>query len=237
MVIIMSTSGFAFADTLQSSNYKLIESDVGGGGLVQSSSTNYKSVLSVSDTAVGGSASASFQTQAGSQTSPDPALSFFINNGAATFSDLFSPSTTATATNSFSISNYTSFGYSVQIVGTTPTNGSHTIPAMGTDAAGGPEPSVTGREQFGMNMVANTSPASFGANPDNGQFGFGSVSFTGSKYSTVNNYRYVSGETIASAPKSSGLTTYTISYIVNVASLTPGGRYTSNQQIIVIGTY
>jgi hypothetical protein len=235
MTIVLSASSFAFADTLQSSHYQLIESDVGGGGLVQSNSANFKSVLSVSDTAVGDSASANFQSQAGSQTSPDPALSFIINNANATFSGPFSPTATATATNSCSISNYTSYGYSVQIVGSTPTNGGHSIPAMGTDADGGPAFSQVGHEQFGMNMVANTDPSSFGLNPDNGQFGFGTVQTT--NYKTANKYRYASGEAIASAPKSSGVTTYTISYIVNVSSLTPGGRYTSSQQIIVIGTY
>jgi hypothetical protein len=91
-----------------------------------------------------------------------------------------------------------------------------------------------GIEQFGINLVANTLPISFGANPDNGQFGFGSVA---SGYNTPNNFRYVNGETIASASKDSGITNYTISYIVNVAPLTAGGTYTANQALVVTGTY
>jgi hypothetical protein len=85
-----------------------------------------------------------------------------------------------------------------------------------------------------MNLVANTSPISFGANPDHGQFGFGSAS---TNYGTANNFRFVNGETIASAPKSSGQTIYTISYLVNVNSLTPGGNYTSSQTLICTGTF
>lgn len=91
-----------------------------------------------------------------------------------------------------------------------------------------------GTEQFGINLVANTSPASFGANPNNGDFGFGSVA---ENYNVANQFRYVSGDTIAKAEKSSGETTYTISYLVNVTGLTPGGSYASNQTLVVTGTY
>ena len=94
--------------------------------------------------------------------------------------------------------------------------------------------SQVGVEQFGINLVANTSPTSLGVNPDNGQFGYGSVM---PNYATPDNYRYVPGETIARAVKNSGVTVYTISYIANVAPLTPGGIYTSNQTLIVTGTY
>lgn len=216
----------AFA--LQSANYHFDETTVGSGGLVQSSSTNFQSSSSISDTAVGESASTNFQTQSGSVTTNDPALSFTVNGGSTNFTT-FSPSTAATANSTFSVSNYTSFGYIVQMIGTAPTNGSHTITAMGT--TGG---STTGTEQFGVNVVANTSPTSFGANPVNNIFGTGVAD---PNYSTPNSFRYVSGETIASAPKSSGVTTYTISYIANVNSLTPGGVYQASIELVCIGTY
>jgi hypothetical protein len=70
----------------------------------------------------------------------------------------------------FSVLNYTSYGYVVQIFGDPPTNGTHTIVPMSTTGA-----SQISEEQFGINLVANTVPSSIGANPDNGQFGFGSV--------------------------------------------------------------
>jgi hypothetical protein len=94
--------------------------------------------------------------------------------------------------------------------------------------------SQAGIEQFGINVVANTLPLSLGVNPDNGQFGFGQAA---SNYNTSNNYRYVSGDTIAVGPKSSGQTTYTISYIINVNALTPGGIYTGGQTLLCTGTY
>ncbi len=213
---------------LQSANYQIDETSVGSGGLIQSSSANYGAADTIGDLTVGNTASSNYQVNTGSKTTNDPALAFSINSGAINFGSFTASSATVT-TATFSVSNYTSYGYVVQVVGNPPSNGSHMIPAMTTSG-----PSQAGIEQFGINLVANTSPSSVGANPDNGQFGFGAAA---ANYNTSNQYRYVSGETVAMAPKSSGLTNYTISYLVNVASLTPGGQYTSNQTIIVTGTY
>lgn len=212
---------------LQSSSYRFDESAIGVGGMGEASSTNYKAVEDVGSLAIGNSASSNYQIDAGTKTSPDPTLSFAITSGAVDFGSLTaSGPTTTTAT--FSVSNYTSYGYVVQIIGTAPTNGSHTIRPLTTTSA-----SQAGVDQFGINLVANTTPA-VGANPDNGQFGFGAAA---PNYGTANMYRFVTGETIATAPKSSGVTNYTMSYLINVESLTPGGKYTSNQTLIVTGTY
>ena len=213
---------------LQSTNYRFDESSLGGGGLIQSNSANYQSSSSIGDLGTGNTASSNYQVEAGSKTTNDPALSFIVTNTGTNFGS-FSTSSAATATATFSIINYTAYGYVVHIVGDPPSNGAHTIAAMTSTGS-----SISGTEQFGINLVANTSPASFGANPDHGQFGFGSAT---ANYGTSNLYRYVSGEQIASAPKSSGQTNYTISYIVNVGSLTPGGQYATGQTIIVTGTY
>lgn len=216
------------AETLQSPNFKFDESVIGGSGSVLSSSTNYQVGDSIGEPIAGNSASANFQTQAGNKTTNDPALSFSVNGASTNFGN-FTPANASVATSSFSVSNYTSYGYVVQILGNPPSNGSRTIGAMATTG-----PSQAGTEQFGINLVANTSPVSVGANPDHGQFGVGTAA---ANYGTSNQYRYVSGETIANGPKSSGLTNYTISYIVNVAGLTPGGRYASNLVLICTGTF
>ncbi len=216
------------AETLTSTSYKFDEPAVGFDGSFNSASTNYQTLQAVGGDAVGNSSSTSFQVQSGARTTPDPTLSFAILTYNSSFGS-FSPTVTATTTSTFSVIDYTSYGYAVQIIGTPPTNGAHSITAMSTTGV-----STVGTEQFGINLVANTSPTSFGANPNNGSFGFGTAS---SNYNTANNYRYVSGESIASAPKSSGETIYTISYIVNVSSLTPGGQYASNQSIVCTGTY
>ncbi len=195
---------------------------------MDSSSASYKASDSVGSLSIGHAASQNYQVIAGAKTTNDPVLRFAITSGSANLGS-FSPSTAAVATATFSVLNYTSFGYVVQVTGTPPTNGAHQIPGMATTGVSQP-----GIEQFGMNLVANTSPTSFGANHDNGGFGFGEIA---PNYNTPNEFRYVQGETIALAPKDSGLTHYTLSYIVNVASLTPGGRYTTDQTLIVTGTY
>lgn len=212
----------------QSTNYRFDESSIGTSSLIDSSSTNFQSRSGAGDLGVGNAASENYQVEAGSQTDPDPVLAFSLDDADGEFG-AFSATSATTATTTFSVTNYTSYGYVVQIEGTPPANGSHVIDALPTNTA-----SQVGVEQFGINMVANTLPSSVGANPDNGDFGFGEAD---EDYDTVNQYRYVSGEIIARAPKSSGKTVYTISYLINVEPLTPGGQYRSNQTVVVTGTY
>jgi hypothetical protein len=228
LVTTLGVSAVVYAETLQSSGYRFEESAVGTGGQLQSNSANYQATSSTGDIANGDTSSTNYQATGGTRTSPDPALTFAITSSSANFGT-FSAATASTATTSFSVINYTTYGYVVQVVGPAPTNGSHAITALTSGGASSP-----GNEQFGINLVANTSPVSQGANPNNGQFGFGSAAIN---YNTPNTYRYVSGETIASAIKNSGQTDYTISYLVNVGPLTQGGQYSANQTLIVVGTY
>lgn len=219
---------YVYAVDPKSNNYQFNESSIGTGGLYGASSTNYQANSSTGDIAIGNSSSDNFQVDSGTKTQRDPALSFAVTSPNASFGKL-SPSQASTATSTFTVSNYTSYGYVVQVYGKPPTYNGRSIAAM--DVSGTSQPGI---EQFGINLVANTSPVSFGANPDNGQFGFGSVT---EDYNVANRFRYISGETIAKAEKSSGETKYTISYLVNVTGLTPGGTYLSNQTLVVTGTY
>lgn len=226
--LIFGATAVGAADLPQSNNYRLDESTIGSNGLLNSTSASYQASTSTGDLSVGSAASSGYQVDTGSKTTNDPTLSFAVINGSANFGS-FSPIATASATTSFSVSDYTSYGYIVQIFGNNLKGASHVITGMATTG-----PPQTGIEQFGINLVANTKPINFGANPNNGQFGFGSAA---SNYNTANVYRLVDGETIASAPKSSGTTIYTISYIVNVSGITPAAQYTGQQTIIITGTY
>ncbi len=220
----------AYADPSQSTNYQLKESVIGGSGIDFSESNSFQSAQASGVLGAGNSLGTNFQVNNGVLTTGDPALSFAILTSTVGFGN-FSPGAATVATSTFQVSNYTSFGYVVQILGNPPKDSvtNHTITAMSSTTA-----SQAGTEQFGINLVANTSPVSVGANPDHGQFGFGSAS---SNYGTTNNYRFVSGETIASAPKTSGVTVYTISYLINVNSLTPSGQYNSDLTLVCTGTY
>jgi hypothetical protein len=227
----------AAADPLKSTNYEFTEQSLGSSGLVGSQSANYKSDAAIGILGLGNSASTNIQLNAGNVTTGDPALTFIVNSSSADFGE-FSAGAAATTTASFSVINYTSYGYIVQVYGNPPTSvNGHAITAMSSTGT-----STPGVEQFGINLVANTSPVSLGANPtctpSAGFCPFGNLTdLIDPNYKTSDNYRYVSGETIAQAPKSSGQTNYTISYIVNVAALTPGGKYSSGQTLICTGTY
>lgn len=225
VLIVIGLSGSAVAETLKSNNYAVDESFIGGGGMIEEGSANYKALNSIGNVGVGESSSTSFTTESGYTTTNDPTLSFVINAGVIDFGAL-STIATSTATSTFSVLNYTSHGYIVQTIGSPPSNGSYTLSGMGTTAA-----SQVGVEQYGMNVVANTSPTTFGANPTGG-YGVASAN-----YGAANQYRYVPGEVIASAPKSSGTTDFTISYIVNASNNTPGGTYTGKQTLVCTGTY
>lgn len=218
----------ALAGASSSPHYVLSEPLLGGTGLTNSQSAHYQASGSGGAVGSGNSTGTNYQINAGHQTTNDPALSFSINTAAANLGS-FSTTAAATTTATFSVLDYTSYGYSVQIYGNPPTNGAHTIAALASASS-----SSTGVEQFGINLVANTSPASVGANPDHGQFGVGSAA---TNYNTANKYRFVSGDTIATGPSSGGQTNYTITYLVNVGSLTPGGQYSTGETLICLPTY
>ncbi len=229
LVLLVPTTAFG-NEGASSATLRMYESFLGGGGgnLSSSSSTLRSGGESVGDIGVGDSFSATLGTQNGYTTTPDPTLSVTVVDSQIDFGT-FSTTEATVTTSRFIVSNYTSYGYAVQVIGKPPTNGSHTIDPMTTRDA-----SQVGIEQFGINVVSNTSPVPVGADPDNGISGHGTAA---GDYATANNYKFVEGETIATAPKTSGATIYTISYLVNVSSLTPGGQYEGGSSVIVTGLY
>jgi len=210
---------------LKSPSYSVDESFIGGGGLVTENSTNYAANESIGDTGIGNSTSTSFQTNGGYTTTSDPALTFIVNTSNINFGAL-SSSTTATANATFSVIDYTSYGYNVIALGSPPTNGTHTLANMAATAT-----SQIGVEQFGFNLRTNSSPIAFGSDPSGG---FGTW---GTGYGTVNQYKYNPGDIISTSAKSSGQTNFTVSYIVNASVTTGGGSYSGQQTLICVGTY
>ncbi len=215
-----------------STNYRIDESFIGPGGLLESNSSSYGTSLgTIGDTGTGESRSANNRAQSGFTTTDEPRLAFTISNSAVNLGSL-STGTTATTTSNFSVLNYTSYGYAVHVTGTPPSSGSHTLTGMASTG-----PSQVGVEQFGINLRANTSPTTFGADPvqvPSTDFSYGEAA---SGYATPDNYRYVAGETIAQSTQSSGQTDYTISYIANISNATAGGSYSGQLRLICTGTY
>jgi hypothetical protein len=232
-----SNSPAVLGDYFVSSSFSIVESMLGGTGSIpgSSSSANYQDGGStIGDTAVGRSDSANFRTQSGFDTTPDPRLEFVVDTDLVDLGTLHT-NTTGTGTATFNVLAYNASGYVVRVNGTTPCSGAYCMNALTTDTV-----SITGTEQFGLNTVANTSPA-IGADPvqvPSSVFSYGVAGdgFT-TAYATANQFRFNSGEVIASAPSASGVTDFTISFIANISGYTPGGSYSTVLTLVATGTF
>lgn len=167
-----------------------------------------------------------------STTTPDCANA---DLAAITFDQLFSPSSTATATSQMAASTNAGGGYVITVNGPTLKSGSNEIPAKATQALG-----TRGTSEFGMNLVANTvttSPTPVGANvspartlPDlRGQPTAG--------YNTPDQFQYVDGATVASSDSATNGQIYTVSYIANVAGNQISGTYATTLTYICTPTF
>ena len=240
--------GSLLADsTQQSTSYSINESQIGGIGDFNSQSTNYSFKPGVDDggstlgdSFVGNSSSTNYQSNAGFNTASSPTLSFAVTSSNVNLGVL-STGALSTGTATFNVKNYTSSGYVVQVVGTGLTMGGHALTPLTTDTA-----SVPGTEQFGFNTVLN-SVAGVGANPvqvpsssfSYGVSGDGTTGAFGSTrpYTISDKYRFVPSDIIASAPKSSGETDYTATFMANISNSTPGGTYQGNIVFVATGTF
>lgn len=227
----------AFAAQLSSPSYQVDEVFFGSGSEANACSAAYCAKQTAGEIAAGHTAGAAFQAQVGSNTDREPYLAFSV---AGTSADLgyLSQFGTGSTTGSFAVKTYLASGYVVQIASDPPTNtanATHQIDGLATPTA-----SAVGNEQFGINLVHNTSPASLSATsadpvqvPDN-TFSFGTVA---AGYSTPNLYKYVKGDIIASSSKSTGQTDYTISFIYNIDALTADGTYEYNGTLVATSTF
>jgi len=222
-VVIGIGTGTALAVTSSSNNYQLTESEFTTGGNLQSCSGQYCSQTSTGNIGGGGD----FDNVNGD----DAVLEVIIESG---ISDLGVLSTQSTATKTTIVKvRSLQTGYTMQIIGAPPTYDGHALNTLTEPTA-----SILGQEQFGINIVANTTP-SFGANPNQvpkvetsfGQMIYGEVT---ENYGQQNKFMYASGDTVARSRTDSGRTDYTVSMILNISSETPAGRYTGDFSAIVM---
>ena len=231
LLILFGLSTTVLAQSQSSPSYRIDESTIGPGGNVESSSASYQESSTLGDTGVGEATGTAYSQVAGFNTTNEPRLRLTVNTPTVSFGPL-STAATVTATATFSVLNYTSFGYSVYNVGSAPTTGGHSLAGINPE-----DSSQVGTEQFGLNLRLNSLPVVLGAEPlqvPSGSFSFGQAS---PGYDVQNQYRFTSGEKIAQSNRASGQTDYTISYVVNISNSTPGGQYTAQQGLVVIGTY
>jgi hypothetical protein len=124
--------------------------------------------------------------------------------------------TTGAGVSTMTVATNAQTGYSVTYSGTTLTSPNDTITALGTPTA-----SSMNNKQFGINLMLNTTPA-IGSN----------VTGTGSGtpatgYETTNLFKFLSGDTVASASVPTNSNTYTVSYIANISGATKPGAYST----------
>lgn len=228
-------SGTAYAQ-YSSTNYKSNEILFGSGGGL-GSSTNYQAQQGLGNLGVGRFNSTNFQSYPGNITPETPFLEFIVNTSGVNIG-VVSTSAPSTGTATFQVKTYLANGYVVTTNSPGPVNNTHTWTTLSS-----PTTSSIGTEQFGINLVLNSScpqsgmPGSLGANPlqvPSSSFSFGVAA---TNYNTACNFTYNNGDTIAQSSTSSGETDYTISYLFNISSVTPGGTYTMNQSLVATSTF
>lgn len=218
------------AVTSTSPNYQMTESQFGSSTADESCSDNLCARATIGDPAAGVSKAPASTASFGTVTPDEPTLEVIVEAGESHLGYL-ETSKTATASSSIKVRSYLSNGYMLQIIGTPPKIANHTLSSPATPTA-----STPGKEQFGINLVANTTP-NIGASPvqvPSDQTSFGTVE---PAYRTPNLFKFNSGDVVARSDKESGRTDYTISMIINVSNSTPAGHYSSDFSAVVIPVY
>ncbi len=214
-----------------STNYEIGEAYFGSGGQLNACSSSYCAKTSAGELTVGPTSSANYQAHAGFNTDRTPYIQIDVTN-TNTYLGSLDPLNTKTTTATFSVEAYLSHGYTVVNASGPPTNETYTMQSLTS-----PTSSQVGVEQFGINLVANTVPTAFGANPQqdpDSTFSFGTAA---PGYNTPNLYQYNQGDEIAYSDSDSSFTTYTVSYIFNISNVTPGGFYTFYHVLVATGTF
>lgn len=229
-LILWACSMGTAAALSSSDNYSVTETQFGNGSSLESCSDGYCAMSSAGDTTVGRSESDSYGALNGANTTDQPLLEVTTTGGNQDLGTLSSDST-ATVTMGVSVRCYTMGGYTMQIAGTPPSYGSHQLSRLAT-----PTTSHAGAEQFGINLVANTAPA-VGADPvqvPSDETSFGVVT---DNYNVADLFMYEEGDIVAQSATETGRTDYTVSMILNISNVTPGGLYTGLFSAVVVPHY
>lgn len=225
----------AAAQTPSSPNFSVPESSFNSGSNIDANSANFNSRVSFGDLAVGVGRSTNFSARPGFITPDEEFLELVVQTPAVDLGTL-STSTTGSGSAIFYVRSYINGDYVVSSNSPPPesVSGSQLDPISSAAA------STQGTEQFGMNLVANTSPVVIGANPapqPDGTFANGTAA-TG--YDTSDVYQYNQNDIIArsgAVGEAWGQTNYTISYIANISGITEAGTYVMEQDIVVTATF
>jgi hypothetical protein len=135
-------------------------------------------------------------------------------------------SNTSVGTSQILAATNANFGYVMRVYGKTLTSGNNTIQAMNSLGS-----SSRGQSQFGINLRQNNSP-SVGSS----LVGVG-VASPVSDYNTLNKFKYLDGDKIASSTTVSDYVRYTVSYIANVPQSQRPGVYNTTLTYVISATF
>jgi len=234
LLVLFGVPARVIAQPSSSSNYRVEESSFSSGSGINSNSANYNARASAGNLGVGSADSTNYNARPGFVTPDEEFLELVVQTSSVDLGTLLT-NTTGSGTAQFYVRSYINGSYYVQTMSSPPTSeGGAVLSQLATNSA-----STQGTEQFGINLVANTTPA-IGTSPVHDPSSAFANGIAATNYDTANSYRYNVGETIAQSGSSGpawGLTNYTVSYIANVSSITEAGTYTMNHDIVVTATY
>ena len=204
-----------------------------GSGTTCNGDSSVCANATVGDTTVGNTSSNGYQAFAGFNTTEDPYIEFVVTANTINLGYLTTSATT-TAVGQFSVRAWQAGSYIVTTQSDPPTNtgsGAHQLATV----TGSPAGTSPGTERFGINLVANTAPTTFGSDPvpTNGM----AVGQAAAGYDTPDVYKYQRGDIVASANSSSSVTDYTVSYVFDISNVTPSGEYVFRHNLVAVGTY
>jgi len=147
-----------------------------------------------------------------------PNISLSLSGQSIDLGTISTSGASTSAGTTFIVGTNNTTGMAVTVSGNTLTSGGNTITAMATAAASSP-----GSEQFGINLMDNTAP-DIGASSSPSGSGYGTAA---AGYNTLNIFKFVSGDIIASSAEPIANTTFTVSYLANIAAATEPGHYST----------
>jgi hypothetical protein len=153
-------------------------------------------------------------------------LSFTVTDNTVALTPTLGSGATGVGTSTMSAGTNASSGYTISYTGTTLTSGANTIDAITSNGVG----SIQGTEQFGLNLMNNATP-NVGADPTGG------TGAAAANYNTADDFKFVSGETVAEAAAATDATTYTVSYIANITDSQAPGAYTANINYVATANF
>lgn len=134
---------------------------------------------------------------------------------------------TLTAQSQFAVGTNASGGFAVTVSGSPLAAGTNVI-----DGVASPAESMTGSNQFGINLVANDE-LGIGLDPE----GVWANALPSPDYEQPNKFKYIDGDVIAFSPNVSLMKKFTVSYVVNVNPSLRAGVYTTTINYIASGRF